>query len=302
MTKIAFIGLGHMGGGMAPNLAKAGHEVRAFDLSEDALAHAVERGCKRAGSTDEAVKGAEAVVTMLPAGKHVAEVYRSHIFGKAPKSAILIDCSTIDVATAKTLEEEAAAQGYTMVDAPVSGGIAAAEGGTLTFMVGGSDDGFAKAQPVLEKMGKAVIHAGGAGSGQAAKICNNMLLGATMAATCEAFALAEKLGLNLQTFYDISSKASGQSWSMTSYCPVPGVGPETPADRNYEGGFAAALMLKDLKLAMDAAKEAGAYTPMGGEAEELYQRFVDRGGGTKDFSAIIKMIDDSWVPPTDEKE
>ena len=302
MTKIAFIGLGHMGGGMAPNLAKAGHEVRAFDLSEEALSAAVDKGCKPAGSTDEAVKGADAVVTMLPAGKHVAEVYRSHIFGKAPKSAILIDCSTIDVATAKTLEEEAAAQGYTMVDAPVSGGIAAAEGGTLTFMVGGSDEGFAKAQPVLEKMGKAVIHAGGAGSGQAAKICNNMLLGATMAATCEAFALAEKLGLDLQTFYDISSKASGQSWSMTSYCPVPGVGPQTPADRDYEGGFAAALMLKDLKLAMDAAKEAGAYTPMGGEAEELYQRFVDRGGGTKDFSALIKMIDDSWVPPADEKE
>ncbi len=295
--KIAFIGLGHMGGGMAPNLAKAGHEVRAFDLIEEALVHAVERGCQRAASTDEAVRDADAVVTMLPAGKHVAEVYRSHVLGKAPKSAILIDCSTIDVATARAVEAEAQDQGYAMVDAPVSGGIAAAEGGTLTFMVGGSDDGFAKAQPVLEKMGKAVIHAGDAGSGQAAKICNNMLLGATMAATCEAFALAEKLGLDLQTFYDISSKASGQSWSMTSYCPVPGVGPETPADRNYEGGFAAALMLKDLRLAMDAAKEAGAYTPMGGEAEELYQRFVDRGGGTKDFSALIKMIDDSWIVP-----
>ena len=300
--KIAFIGLGHMGGGMAPNLAKAGHEVRAFDLSEEALVHAVERGCQRAASTDEAVRDADAVVTMLPAGKHVAEVYRSHVLGKAPKSAILIDCSTIDVATARAVEAEAQDQGYAMVDAPVSGGIAAAEGGTLTFMVGGSDDGFAKAQAILEKMGKAVIHAGEAGSGQAAKICNNMLLGATMAATCEAFALAEKLGLDLQTFYDISSKASGQSWSMTSYCPVPGVGPETPADRNYEGGFAAALMLKDLRLAMDAAKEAGAYTPMGGEAEELYQRFVDRGGGTKDFSALIKMIDDSWIPPADEKE
>jgi len=295
--KIAFIGLGHMGGGMAPNLAKAGHEVRAFDLSEEALVHAVERGCQRAASTDEAVRDADAVVTMLPAGKHVAEVYRSHVLGKAPKTAILIDCSTIDVATARSVEEEAAAAGYTMVDAPVSGGIAAAEGGTLTFMVGGSDDGFAKAQAILEKMGKAVIHAGEAGSGQAAKICNNMLLGATMAATCEAFALAEKLGLDLQTFYDISSKASGQSWSMTSYCPVPGVGPETPADRDYEGGFAAALMLKDLRLAMDAAKEAGAYTPMGCEAEELYQRFVDRGGGTKDFSALIKMIDDSWIVP-----
>ena len=301
MAKIAFIGLGHMGGGMAPNLAKAGHEVRAFDLAEDALKRAVEHGCTAAKSAAEACKGADAVVTMLPAGKHVAEVYRSSVFGAAPKTAILMDCSTIDVATAKTVEAEAQAAGLTMVDAPVSGGIAAAEGGTLTFMVGGSDEGFEKAKPFLEKMGKAVIHAGGPGSGQAAKICNNMLLGATMAATCETFVLAGKLGLDLQTFYDIASKASGQSWSMTSYCPVPGVGPETPADRGYEGGFAAALMLKDLKLAMEAADEAGAYTPMGGEAEELYQRFVDLGGGTKDFSALIKMIDDSWNPPQDDQ-
>jgi len=301
MARVAFIGLGNMGGGMAANLVKAGHEIAAFDLAEPALERARGNGCEIAASAGEAVAGVDAVVTMLPAGKHVASVYRDEVFGKAPTNAILIDCSTIDVATARQVEEEAAAAGYVMVDAPVSGGIAAADAGTLTFMVGGSGDGFGKAQAILEKMGKAVIHAGGAGSGQAAKICNNMLLGATMAATCEAFALAEKLGLDLQTFYDISSKASGQSWSMTSYCPVPGVGPETPADRNYEGGFAAALMLKDLRLAMDAAKEAGAYTPMGGEAEELYQRFVDRGGGTKDFSAIIKMIDDSWVPPADEE-
>jgi 3-hydroxyisobutyrate dehydrogenase len=296
MAKIAFIGLGHMGGGMAPNLVKAGHEVLAFDLSEEALAHAVEGGCLRAGSTEEAVKDAEAVITMLPAGKHVAEVHRNHVFGKAPASALLIDCSTIDVATARSVEEEASAQGYAMVDAPVSGGIAAAAGGTLTFMVGGSDEGFARAQPILEPMAKAVIHAGGPGAGQAAKICNNMILGATMVATCEGFAMAGKLGLDLQTFFDISSKASGQSWSMTSYCPVPGVGPETPADHDYEGGFAAVLMLKDLKLAMDAAQSVGAYTPMGGEAEELFQRFVDRGGGGKDFSGIIKMIDDSWNP------
>jgi 3-hydroxyisobutyrate dehydrogenase len=184
-----------------------------------------------------------------------------------------------------------------MVDAPVSGGIAAAEGGTLTFMVGGSAEGFERARPFLEAMGKAVIHAGDAGAGQAAKICNNMLLGATMAATCEAFVLAQKLGLNPQTFFDISSKASGQSWSMTSYCPVPGVGPETPADRGYEGGFAAALMLKDLRLALEAAEQAGAFTPMGQEAEGLYQRFVDQGGGGKDFSALIKLIDDSWTKP-----
>ncbi len=302
MAKIAFIGLGHMGGGMAPNLAKAGHEVRAFDLSKDALKRAVEHGCTAAKSAAEACAGADAVVTMLPAGKHVAEVYRASVFAAAPKTAILIDCSTIDVATAKTVEDEASKAGLTMVDAPVSGGIAAAEGGTLTFMVGGSDEGFEKSRPFLDAMGKAVIHAGGPGSGQAAKICNNMLLGATMAATCETFVLAGNLGLNLQTFYDIASKASGQSWSMTSYCPVPGVGPETPADHGYEGGFAAALMLKDLKLAMEAADEAGAYTPMGGEAEELYERFVDLGGGTKDFSGIIQMIDDSWKPPEDDQD
>ncbi len=297
MAKIAFIGLGHMGGGMAPNLAKAGHEVRAFDLSEEALNRAAEHGCTAASSAAEACKDADAVVTMLPAGEHVAEVYRNSVLTAAPKNAILMDCSTIDIATARTIAEEAAFAGFAMVDAPVSGGIAAAEGGTLTFMVGGSEEGFEKARPFLENMGKAVIHAGGPGSGQAAKICNNMLLGATMAATCETFVLAEKLGLKAQTFFDIASKASGQSWSMTSYCPVPGVGPETPADRGYEGGFAAALMLKDLKLAMEAAQEADAYTPMGGEAQELYERFVNLGGGTKDFSGIIKMIDDSWTPP-----
>ena len=297
MAKVAFIGLGHMGGGMAPNLVKAGHEVRAFDLSDEALAHAAESGCSRAASTEEAVKDAGAVITMLPAGKHVAEVYRGQVFGNAPRSALLIDCSTIDVATARAVEEDASAQGYTMVDAPVSGGIAAAASGTLTFMVGGSDEAFERARPILEPMAKAVIHAGGPGAGQAAKICNNMILGATMIATCEAFVLARKLGLDPAVFFDIASKASGQSWSMTSYAPVPGVGPETPADHDYEGGFAAALMLKDLKLAMEAAQQAGAYTPMGGEAEEIYRRFVDRGGGNKDFSGIIKMIDDSWKVP-----
>lgn len=297
--RIAFIGLGNMGGGMAANLARAGHEVRAYDLNEAALAKAEERGCTRATDAAAAVAEAEAVVTMLPAGKHVADVYRSAVFGKAPTSAILLDCSTIDVATARTVEEEARAAGYEMVDAPVSGGIAAAEGGTLTFMVGGTSEGFERARPILEKMGKAVIHAGESGAGQAAKICNNMLLGATMAATCETFVLAEKLGLDPKVFFDISSKASGQSWSMTSYCPVPGVGPETPADRGYDGGFAAALMLKDLTLAMEAAQAAGAYTPMGGEAEELYRRFVERGGGQKDFSALIKMIDDSWTTPAE---
>ena len=294
MARIAFIGLGHMGGGMAPNLVKAGHEVRAFDLSEEALSRACEQGCGRAESTEEAVKDAEVVITMLPAGKHVLDVYRNNVFGNAPASALLIDCSTIDVASARTVEEEAAAKGYEMVDAPVSGGIAAAAGGTLAFMVGGSDEAFAKAKPFIEPMAKAVIHAGGPGAGQAAKICNNMILGATMAATCEGFVLAQKLGLDPQVFFDISSQASGQSWSMTSYCPVPGVGPKTPADNNYDGGFAAALMLKDLKLAMEAAKQVGLELEMGEEAEEEFQKFVGKGGGNKDFSGIIKMIDGSW--------
>jgi 3-hydroxyisobutyrate dehydrogenase len=300
MAKIAFIGLGHMGGGMAPNLAKAGHEVRAFDLSEEALVRAVEQGCSRAGSTEEAVGDADVVVTMLPAAKHVLDVYRSQVLGKAPTSALLIDCSTIDVASARSIEEEAAAQGYTMVDAPVSGGIAAAASGNLAFMVGGSNEAFERAKPFIEPMAKAVIHAGGPGAGQAAKICNNMILGATMVVTCEAFVMAQKLGLDPEVFFDIASKASGQSWSMTTYTPIPGVGPDTPADHDYEGGFAAALMLKDLKLAMDAAQQAGAYTPLGSEAEQLYQRFVNLGGGGKDFSGIIKMIDDSWKAPREE--
>jgi 3-hydroxyisobutyrate dehydrogenase len=294
MARVAFIGLGNMGSGMAANLAKCGHDVRAFDLSEEALAKAEKAGCFRAASAEEAVADAEAVITMLPAGKHVREVYEGAVIGKAPTTAILIDCSTIDVATAREETEKAQAAGYSMVDAPVSGGIAAADAGTLTFMVGGTKEAFERAQPYLEIMGKAVIHAGSPGAGQAAKICNNMLLGASMIATCETFVLAQKLGLDPQTFFDISSQASGQNWSMTSYCPVPGVGPESPADRNYEGGFAAALMLKDLRLAMEAAQSVDCYTPMGANAEEIYTRFTKLGGEGKDFSAIIKMIDDSW--------
>jgi 3-hydroxyisobutyrate dehydrogenase len=294
MARIAFIGLGHMGGGMAPNLVKAGHDVWAFDLSDAALDAAVKEGCNRAGSNIEACKHADVVITMLPAAKHVLEVYRHDVFGSAPGTALLIDCSTIDVASARTVEAEAVDRGYEMVDAPVSGGIAAAAAGSLTFMVGASDKAFERAKPILDPMAKAVFHAGGPGAGQAAKICNNMILGATMAATCEGFVLAQKLGLDPQVFFDISSQASGQSWSMTSYCPVPGVGPKTPADNGYEGGFAAALMLKDLKLAMEAAKHAGVDAEMGEEAEELYEEFVEKGGGSKDFSGIIKMIDGSW--------
>jgi len=300
MARIAFIGLGHMGGGMAPNLAKAGHDVRAFDLVAEAVEKAKEAGCSVASSAADAVKDADVVITMLPAAQHVRKVFHDDVAPNAKKGALLIDCSTIDVASAREVGEALNALGFDFVDAPVSGGIAAAAAGTLALMVGGTDAQFERARPFLEPMAKAVIHAGELGAGQAAKICNNMILGATMAATCEGFALAKKLGLNLQTFFDISSKASGQSWSMTSYCPVPGVGPETPADHDYEGGFAAALMLKDLKLAADAARSVGAYTPMGGEAEELYQRFVDRGGATKDFSGLIKMIDDSWKVPADQ--
>jgi len=299
MARVAFIGLGNMGSGMAANLAKAGHDVRAFDLSEEALAKAERCGCLRAESAAHAVTEAEAVVTMLPAGTHVRAVYEGSVLGTAPPTAILMDCSTIDVGTAREVVEEAQAKGYAMVDAPVSGGIAAAEAGTLTFMVGGTEKAFGCAEPFLQIMGKAVIHAGGPGTGQAAKICNNMLLGASMIATCETFVLAQKLGLDPQTFFDIASQASGQCWSMTSYCPVTGVGPETPADRNYDGGFAAALMLKDLRLAMEAARSADAYTPMGSSAEELYTRFAEGlGGAGKDFSAIIKMIDDSWQTPS----
>lgn len=294
MATVGFIGLGNMGGGMAANLAKKGHDVRAFDLSQEALDRAKAAGCLPVASAAEAVAGADYVVTMLPAGKHVRSVYENDIFGAVPASALLMDCSTIDVGSARAVAAAATAKGLAFVDAPVSGGIAAANGGTLTFMVGGSAEHFGRAEPVLALMGKAVIHAGSPGSGQAAKIVNNMILGSTMVATCEAFALAQKLGLDLQTFFDISSKASGQSWSMTSYCPVPGVGPQTPADNGYEGGFASALMLKDLKLAVEAAQSVGASVPMGSSAESLYQAFANLGGAGKDFSAIIKMLDGSF--------
>ena len=289
--KIGFIGLGNMGGGMAANLAKKGFTVQAFDLSADALKRAGEAGCTAMASAFEAVADVDAVVTMLPAGRHVEQVYIESVFGNVSAGTLLIDCSTIDVATARRVADAARAKGLEMVDAPVSGGIAAANGGTLTFMVGGSDEGFARAENVLQAMGKAVIRAGANGAGQTAKICNNMLLGATMIATCEAFTLAQKLGLDPQTFYDISSVATGQSWSMTSYCPVPGVGPASPADNGYQGGFASALMLKDLKLAMEAAAGAGTDTPMGQRAEELYRSFVESGRGGLDFSGIKLAIE-----------
>ena len=292
--RIGFIGLGNMGGGMAANLVKAGHDVRAFDLAAAALDRAKAAGCTLATSAAGAATDVDAVVTMLPAGKHVGAVYADAVFDAVAADTLLVDCSTIDIATARAVGAAAAARGLPMVDAPVSGGIAAANAGTLTFMVGGSAAAFARAEPILGCMGKVVVRAGEAGAGQAAKICNNMLLGASMVATAEAFVLAQKLGLDAQTFFDISSKASGQCWSMTSYCPVPGPVPTAPSNRDYEGGFAAALMLKDLKLAVEAAQSVGASVPMGAQAEALFQMFTGLGGEAKDFSAIVTMLDGSW--------
>lgn len=294
MALIGFIGVGNMGRGMAANLVKAGHVVQAFDVSDVALARAAEMGAVRKRSVTEAVVGADAVITMLQSGEQVQSVYEDEAFIASPRSAILIDCSTIDVATSRLVAEAAVAHGFKMVDAPVSGGVAGAMAATLTFMVGGADESFAMAKSFLAHMGKAIIHAGPAGSGQAAKTCNNMLLGASMIATAEAFNLAIKLGLDAQVFFDISSKASGQCWSMTSNCPVPGPVLTAPSNRDYDGGFMSALMLKDLKLAMAASQATGTSVPMGALAENLYQNFVNLGGAAKDFSAIIKFLDGSW--------
>jgi 3-hydroxyisobutyrate dehydrogenase len=293
MARVAIIGLGNMGSGMAANLAKSGHDVRAFDLSAEALARAKDAGCLTSESAAAACEGVEAVVTMLPAGRHVEAVYTGEVLGAAPNTAVLIDCSTIDVATARKVSEAAGAAGYTMVDAPVSGGITAAAAGTLTFMVGGSAEAFARAEPFLSDMGKAVIHAGPSGSGQAAKVCNNLLLASSMIATCEALTLARKLGLDPQKFYDIASVSTGSCWSLNAYAPLPGVGPVTPADNDYQGGFASALMLKDLRLALETAASVDADTPMGRRAEELYAAFADAGNGAVDFSGIIRMLEKS---------
>ncbi|MCA0903880.1 3-hydroxyisobutyrate dehydrogenase [Qipengyuania aquimaris] len=287
--KIAFIGLGNMGGGMAANLVKAGHEVNAFDLSEEALATARDNGCATFTDAAEAVQGVDGVVTMLPNGGIVKAVYEGSVIGKAPAGAVLLDCSTIDVGTAKEVIAKAEAAGYDMVDAPVSGGIAAANGGTLTFMVGGTEKAFGRAEEVLQAMGKAVIHAGDAGAGQTAKICNNMLLAISMIGTAEAMKMAEKLGLDPQKFYEISSQSSGYCWSLNAYTPMPGVGAESPADNDYKGGFATALMLKDLRLAMDAAKDVDATTVLGAKAAEIYEELAKEHGGL-DFSSVIKTL------------
>lgn len=292
MAEIGFIGLGNMGGPMAANLIKAGHKLRVFDISQAAMAKLVNAGAAPASSASAAATGAEAVITMLPAGSHVRDIYlgAEGIIGAASAGSLLIDCSTIDVATAREVGAAASAAGHEMLDAPVSGGTGGAQAGTLTFMAGGSEAGFARAQPILACMGKTVVHAGGPGNGQAAKICNNMILGISMIGVSEAFALGEKLGLSHQTLFDIASKSSGQCWSLTSYCPVPGPVPASPANRDYAPGFTAAMMLKDLKLAQEAGRGAGANTPLGAEAAALYGLFASHGGAALDFSAIFKFL------------
>jgi 3-hydroxyisobutyrate dehydrogenase len=292
MARIGFIGLGNMGGPMARNLLKAGHRVKAFDLQPALTAKAVEAGALAASSPAEAAREVEAVVTMLPAGQHVRTVYlgEGRVLESAAPGTLLIDSSTIDVETARAVGAAAAAVGRPMVDAPVSGGTVGAEAATLTFMVGGPEAAFAAARPILEAMGKTIVHAGETGNGQAAKICNNMILGISMIAVGEAFILAEKLGLDHQKLFDISSKSSGQCWSLTSSCPVPGPVPSSPANRDYRPGFTAEMMLKDLRLSQEAAAKAGAVTPLGEAATTLYQRYAETGNGGSDFSGIIRML------------
>ena len=293
MARIGFIGLGNMGLPMAQNLIKAGHAVAGHDTAKAAVGRLSAAGGAAATSVADACADADAVITMLPAGREVRAVHTGAqgVIASVAPGTLLIDCSTIDVATARDVAAAAQARGLAMVDAPVSGGVGGAQAATLTFMVGGSDDAFARAEPILAGMGRTIVHAGGAGNGQAAKICNNMILGVSMIAVAEAFLLAEKLGLDAQKLFDIASKSSGQCWSMTSYCPVPGPVPTSPANRDYQAGFTAAMMLKDLRLSQDAASVAGAATPMGAQAATLYERYCGEGENSgKDFSAIIRLL------------
>ena len=292
MATIGFIGLGNMGGPMAANLLKAGHQVTGFDIVPDLAKGLAAKGGRVAGSVAEAAASGELVITMLPAAAQVRSVYLGDqgVLSKASKTALLIDCSTIDVETARAVSTAAAEAGFDMLDAPVSGGVAGAEAASLTFMVGGESDVFARAQPVLAAMGRTIVHAGPAGNGQAAKICNNMILGVSMIAVCEAFSLAERLGVSAQTLFDIAAKSSGQCWAMTSYCPVPGPVPSSPANREYAPGFTAAMMLKDLRLAQQAAGSVAAAAPLGAAAANLYQLFVEEGTAGLDFSAIYRLI------------
>ena len=292
MARIGFIGLGNMGLPMALNLIKAGHQVEGVDLNPAAIDKLKAAGGSNAEFAKVAAARCDVVITMLPAGKHVSEVYLGSggIVENANPGTLLIDCSTIDVETARAVDTAAEARGLLMLDAPVSGGVGGAAAGTLTFMVGGSPQAFTRAQTILDKMGKTIVHAGGAGTGQAAKICNNMILGISMIAVSEAFVLAEKLGLDHQKLFDISSKSSGQCWSMTTYCPVPGPVATSPANRDYQPGFTAAMMLKDLRLAQAAAKAAGAKTELGADAERIYSAYASSGEAERDFSGIIRFI------------
>jgi 3-hydroxyisobutyrate dehydrogenase len=292
MTAIAFIGLGAMGAGMAANLVKAGHEVRVYDVNGDAVAGLVAIGAIGATSVSGAVVDAQCVVTMLPTGQIVRSVCEGEggVFASAKTGALVLDCSTISVEDARALGEGAQAHGICFCDAPVSGGVAAAQAGTLTFMVGGSDTDFDRAKPLLGAMGKAVIKAGATGAGQAAKICNNMLLAISMIGTCEAFVLAEELGLDGKSFFDIASVSSGQCWSLTSYAPVAGLVPSAPANRDFTNGFAGALMLKDLRLALEAVASVHANAPMAIKAEEIYSKYVSNYNQNRDFSGVIDML------------
>ena len=292
MAKIGFIGVGNMGGGMAINLLKAGHSVKVFDLSEAAVAACVAEGATAAASARDAATDVGVVVTMLPKGEHVRSVYLGDegVLNAANEGTLFIDCSTIDVATTRDVAQEAQGKGMLIVDAPVSGGVGGANAGTLTFMVGGLKGAFEAALPILKAMGSNIVHTGGAGTGQAAKICNNMILGISMIGVCEAFVLAEKLGLEHQTMFDIVSTASGQCWSLNSYCPVPGPVPTSPANNDYKPGFSAENMLKDLHLSQDAAEGFGASTALGKAAMDLYENYVSGEGKTADFSGIVNMI------------
>jgi len=289
MARIAFIGLGNMGGPMAANLVKSGHEVLGFDLAASVLKAAEESGVKPASHVSQAVKDAEIIISMLPQGRHVLTAW-TDILQSAAQGTLVIDCSTIDVESSRKAHEMAKAASCLSLDAPVSGGTGGASAGTLTFMAGGSQEAFAKAKPILEGMGKKIVHCGEAGAGQAAKICNNMILGISMVGVCEAFVLAEKLGLSHQALFDVASTSSGQCWSINTYCPVPGPVPTSPANNGYKPGFAAALMLKDLRLSQEAALASGASTPLGAEAAQLYALFEKQGNGGRDFSAIIEMF------------
>jgi 3-hydroxyisobutyrate dehydrogenase len=291
MARIGFIGLGNMGLPMSLNLRKAGHSVAGFDVSAAAIEKLVAGGGTAAAGVKAAATDVDAVITMLPSGSEVRDVYlQAGVLDAVKPGTLLIDCSTIDVDSARLVSAAAHDKGLAMLDAPVSGGVAGAQAATLTFMVGGAEQAFVRAKPLLEAMGKTIVHAGAAGNGQAAKICNNLVLGISMIAVSEAFVLAERLGLDAQKLFDISSKSSGQCWSLTNYCPVPGLVPTSPANRDYQPGFTAAMMLKDLRLAQDAARSAGATTPLGAEAAALYGLYVGHGFGGRDFSGIIRFL------------